>query len=238
MKRYLWIWAAIALVWPATAQVGARTAGNTSSAPPPASSAVPVAAPDTLSALLAQVQSTARTTTADVSLLNIRKWKVSNDVKNDAQTKAEAIQRNLTVAMPSIMAQVQNSPNDFAANFKLYRTLGVLYDVMSSLAESTGAFGSKSEFDPLASDLNRIDQARRSLGDRLELLASAKDAEIARLQGQVSAARATPAAAAPPTKIISDEDESAQKKAKKTTKKKNPAASASEKNPSQPSNPQ
>ena len=235
MKRYLGIWAAIALVWPATAQVGARTAGNTSSTPAPASSAVPAAAPDTLSPLLAQVQSAARTTTADVSLLNIRRWKVSNDVKNDALTKAEAIQRNLTVAMPSIMAQVQNSPNDFAANFKLYRTLGVLYDVMSSLAESAGAFGSKSEFDPLASDLNRIDQARRSLGDRLELLASAKDAEIARLQGQVTAART--AATAQPKKIIVDEDES-QKKAKKTTKKKTPAANTSEKNPSQPSNPQ
>ncbi len=237
MKRYLWMCAAIALVWPATAQVGARTGSNPAPPLPPASSGAPAAAPDTLSLLLAQVQSAARTTTADVSLLNIRKWKVSNDVKNDAQTKAEAIQRNLTVAMPSIMAQVQNSPNDFAANFKLYRTLGVLYDVMSSLAESAGAFGSKSEFDPLASDLNRIDQARRLLGDRLELLSSAKDAEIARLQGQVNAARAA-AAAAPPKKVISDEDESAQKKTKKTTKKKKPAASASEKNPSRPSNPQ
>lgn len=235
MKRYLWIWAAAALVLPATAQLGARTGGSSAPTPPPASSTSPVAAPDTLSPLLAQVQAAARTTTADVSLLNIRKWKVSNEVKNDAQTKAEAIQRNLTVALPSIMAQVQNSPNDFAANFKLYRNLGVLYDVMSSLAESAGAFGSKSEFDPLATDLNRIDQARRSLGDRLELLASAKDAEIARLQGQVKAARA--ATPAQPKKIIVDEDESG-KKAKKTTKKKTPAAGTSQNNPSIPSNPQ
>ena len=236
MKRCVWIWAAAALVLPATAQLGARTGTNNASNPAPASSTVPVAAPDTLSSLLTQVQSAARTTTADVSLLNIRKWKVSNEIKNDAQTKAEAIQRNLTVALPSITAQVQNSPNDFAANFKLYRNLDVLYDVMSSLAESAGAFGSKSEFDPLATDLNRIDQARRSLGDRLELLASAKDAEIARLQSQVNTPRA---ATVQPKKIIVDEDENGQKKAKrKTTRKKTPAEGSTQNTPSQPSNPQ
>jgi hypothetical protein len=231
MKRYLWIWAAAALVLPTTAQVGARTGGNSTTTSGPASSAVPATAPDTLSPVLAQVQAVARTTTADVSLLNIRKWKVSNDVKNDAQTKAEAIQRNLSIALPAIMTQVQNSPNDFAANFKLYRNLGALYDVMSSLAESVGAFGSKSEFDPLATDLNRIDQARHSLGDRLEILASAKDAEIARLQGQLNSARV--AATAQPKKIIVDEDDSGQKKAAKK-KKKAPTQSSS----SQASNPQ
>jgi len=195
--------------------------GNVASAKPAASSAAP-AVPGNVSPLLGQVQSAARTTTADVSLLNIRRWKVSNDVKNDAETKAEAIQRNLTVAMPEILSQVQAAPNDFAANFKLYRTLGVLYDVMSSLAESAGAFGPKSEFEPLASDLNRIDQARRSLGERLEALATAKDAEIARLQDQVKAARA--AVPAQSKKVIVDDDESAKKPAKKIAKKKPPPA--------------
>ena len=139
--------------------------------------------------------------------------------------------------MPTLVSQVQASPSDFAANFKLYRTLGVLYDVMSSLAESAGAFGSKNEFEPLASDLNRIDQARRAVGDRLEVLARAKDAEIARLQDQVKAARA--AVPAVPKKIIVDEDDGAQRKpAKKTTRKKPPATSTTQSSPTQPSNPQ
>jgi hypothetical protein len=185
--------------------------------------------------LLGQIQAAAQTTTADVSLLNIRKWKVGNDAKGDAQAKAEAIQRNLTVALPTIVSQVQASPNDFAANFKLYRNLGVLYDVISSLAESAGAFGPKREFEPLATDLNRIDQARRALGERLEALAVAKDAEIAWLQGQVRAGRA--AAPAKPKKIISDEDESGQKKPVKRTRKKKPA-DTTQASPKQPSNPQ
>ena len=222
------------LALPAAAQVRTPASGNVASTQPATSSAAP-AAPSNVLPVLGEIQSAARTTTADVSLLNIRKWKVSGDVKNDAEAKAEAIQRNLTIAMPTILSRVQASPNDFAANFKLYRTLGVLYDVMSSLAESAGAFGSKNEFEPLASDLNRIDQARRTLGERLEVMASAKDAEIARLQNQVKAARA--AVPAPPKKVIVDDD-SAKKPAKKTVKKKPPATTTTQSSTTQPSSPQ
>jgi hypothetical protein len=236
MRQYLWVWATLALALPAMSQMGVRTS---SSEPAPSRPVAPAPAPanpaaDTLSPLLVQIQSAARTTTADVSLLNIQKWKVGNDVKNDAKSKAEAIQRNLAVAMPTILSQVQSSPNDLSANFKLYRNLGVLYDVISSLAESAGAFGSKSEFEPLATDLNRIDQARHSVGDRLELLASAKDAEISRLQSEVNAAKAAAANAAP-KKIIVDEDDSQKKSTKKTTKKK-PASTQN--SPPQSNNPQ
>jgi hypothetical protein len=234
MKRswYFYVLAAATLALPAAAQVGAPASGSAASTRPVASSTAAVAGPGNVSPLLVQVQATARTTTADVSLLNIRKWKVANDTKHDAETKAESIQRNLTVAMPTIVSQVQASPNDFAANFKLYRNLDVLYDVLASLAESAGAFGSRSEFDPLAADLNRIDQARRALGDRLEALASAKDAEIVRLQGQVKTART--AASTQPKKVIVDDDD--KKAAKKTVKKKPAAATVTP--ASQPSNPQ
>jgi len=223
---------AATLALPVAAQVGAPASGSAASARSVASSAAPVAGPGSVSPLLVQVQATARTTTADVSLLNIHKWKVANDAKHDAETKAESIQRNLTVAMPTLVSHVQASPNDFAANFKLYRNLDVLYDVLASLAESAGAFGSRNEFDPLAADLNRIDQARRALGDRLEALASAKDAEIVRLQGQAKTART--AASAKPKKVIVDDDD--KKPAKNTVKKKPSAATVTP--ASQPSNPQ
>ena len=231
-RWYFCVLTVATLALPVAAQVGAPASGSATSARPAASSSTLVAGPGNVSPLLAQVQAAARTTTADVSLLSIRRWKVANDTKHDAETKAESIQRNLTVAMPTIVSQVQASPDDFAANFKLYRNLDVLYDVLASLAESTGAFGSRNEFEPLATDLNRIDQARRALGDRLEALASTKDAEIVRLQGQVKTARA--AAATRPKKIIVDEDD--KKPAKKTVKKKPAAATVTP--ASQPSNPQ
>jgi hypothetical protein len=220
------------LALPAGAQIGAPAGANASSGRAPAS-ATAVPSPGDVLPLLTQIQATARTTTADVSLLTVRRWKVGNDVKDDAQAKAEAIQRNLTVAMPTIVSQIQAAPNDFAANFKLYRTLGVLYDVLASLTESAGAFGSKSEFQPLAADLNQIDQTRRALGDRLETLAGAKDAEIARLQTLAKSAKV--ATSAQPKKVIVDDDE--KKPAKKTPAKKKPPTTAATP-PSQPNNPQ
>jgi len=240
MRRrfFLCLLAMTVLALPLAGQAPAN--GNTaaprqvaSSATPASASTAPGPGPGNVAPLLTQVQATARSTTADVSLLNIRKWKVPHETRQDAETKAASIQRNLTVALPTIVSQVQVSPNDFAANFKLYRNLDVLYDVLASLAETTGAFGSKNEFDPLAADLDRIDQARRSLGDRLESLAGAKDAEIARLQSQVKAARAS-AAPAQPKKVIVDDDDK-KPAAKKSAAKKKPATVTPA---SQPSNPQ
>jgi hypothetical protein len=234
-KRLYGVLAVMLLALPAEAQAEAPPSRNLAQARPAVSSTSQVAGPGDVLPLLGQIQAAARTTTADVSLLNIRKWKVGNDAKGDAQTKAEAIQRNLTVALPAIVSQVQASPNDFAANFKLYRNLGVLYDVMASLAESAGAFGSKNEFEPLVNDLNRIDQTRRLLGERLEALASAKDAEIAQLQHQVRAARS--AASTKPKKIIVDDNENGHKKPLKKTPQKKPST-ATQASPKQPGNPQ
>jgi hypothetical protein len=236
MKRSWYFCAlATALVWPAAAQVATPAGGKASPAAHSGSSTVLVPSPDTLSPLLAQIQSAGRITTADISLLTIRRWKTTSDTRNDASTKAESIQRNLTVALPTIVSQVQNSPSDFAANFKLYRNLDVLYDVLASLTESVGAFGSRGEFDTLAGDLDRIDKVRRAVGERLEALASSKDAEIARLQTQLKTAKAT-AASAPPKKVIVDDDD--KKPAKKTVAKKKPPAAATVTPASQPSNPQ
>jgi len=226
---------AIALVGSAAAQVATPAGGKTSSAAHADGSTVLGPSPGSVSPLLAQIQSAGRTTTADVSLLSIRRWKVASDTRNDAATKAEAIQRNLTTALPTIVAEVQNSPNDFAANFKLYRNLDVLYDVLASLAESVGAFGSKSEFETMAGDLDRIDKVRRALGERLDALSASKDAEIARLQTQLKAAKATTASAQPKKVVVDDDDK---KTTKKTVAKKKPPATATVTPASQPSNPQ
>lgn len=202
----------VALVLPAAAQVGPRLDGGNPPSTPAASVPVRLPAPGDATPIVAQIQATARSTITDISQLNIRRWKVGADVKSDAETKADAIQRNLSTALPGMISQVQRVPNDFAGNFKLYRNLGVLYDVMSSLAESAGAFGTKSEYQTLAADLNHIDQARHALGERIESLANAKDAEISWLQNQLKAERVAAAPVATPKKIVVDENADTQKK--------------------------
>jgi hypothetical protein len=133
------------------------------------------------------------------------------------------------------MAQVSASPEDLAASFKLYRNLDALYDVFGSLVEAAGAFGSKDDFQSLSNDMTGLESARRSMGERMQKLAGAKEDELARLRTQVK----TLSAAAPPPapkKIIVDDTEPPKKPAaKKKTGTANSNAPA--KKPSPTANP-
>jgi hypothetical protein len=156
----------------------------------------------------------------DVENMRIEKWKTDSSNKRQTQANVDSIRRNLQSALPEIVAQVNASPEDLAASFKLYRNLDALYDVFGSIVENAGAFGSKDEFQSLSNDMNGIESARRSMGERMQKLASAKEDELTRLRAQVktlSAAVPPP----PPKKIIVDDTEPAPKKpsAKKKTAK-------------------
>ncbi len=180
----------------------------------PAGPPVPYASVSQLNTILGPLQQASEATQADLGKLRIEKWKVDSGSKKQALSNVESIKRNLQSALPEIITQLQNSPEDLNATFKLYRNLDVLYDVFGSVAESAGAFGSKDEFQALSNDLNAIERSRRSLGERLENLTSSKEAELAQLRTQV---RTLQANAAPPTpkKIVVDDNEPKKPVAKK-----------------------
>ena len=95
--------------------------------------------------------------------------------KRQAQGNVESMQRNLQSALPEMIAELKASPENLTSTFKLYRNLDALYDVFESVAESTGAFGSKDEFQSLENDVGAFEKARRSFADRMETLAGAKE---------------------------------------------------------------
>jgi hypothetical protein len=101
---------------------------------------------------------------------------------------------------------LRNSPEDLGVSFKLYRNLDALYDVLSSVAESAGAFGSKDEFQSLSNDLNAFERSRRAFADRMENLSNAKEAELAQLRTQVKTLQAAATPPTPPKKIIVDDN--------------------------------
>ena len=76
----------------------------------------------------------------------------------------DSIQRNLQNALPEMIGQLRNAPEDLPATFKLYRNLDALYDVLGSVVESTGAFGSKDDFQALANDLSSFEGTRKQIG--------------------------------------------------------------------------
>jgi len=159
------------------------------------------------SQLAQQVQVSAQV--YDVASLRPEKWKADANSRQDAQAGILSIRRNLTYAVPELVKQLQAAPDSLNANFRLYRNLNALYDTLSALAESAGAFAPREQYDPLAADLGQLDQLRHQAADRIEQLAGASDAELSRLRTQP----ATPAK--PVTKVIVDDEQPKPKKKSK-----------------------
>jgi hypothetical protein len=166
---------------------------------------------------LAKIDQTAQAAALDVARLRIEKWKTDARDKQQLQATADSLERNMTSALPTLTSAARNAPQDVAVNFKLYRNLNALNDVLRTLAESAGAIGPKQEFESLSQYGQAFDEYRRSLGDYTENLAVAKEAELNRLRTQARAAQAAPSPA--PKKVIIDDDEPAPKKKANTKKK-------------------
>jgi len=167
---------------------------------------VPYASVSELNGLLAGLEQASQTTQTDLGRLRIEKWKMESGYKKQTLGNVDSVKRNLESALPEIMTQLRNSPEDLGASFKLYRNLDALYDVLGSVAESAGAFGSKDEFQTLSNDLNSFERSRRAFADRMENLSNAKEAELAQLRTQVKTLQAAATPPPAPKKIIVDDN--------------------------------
>ena len=178
-----------------------------------------------LNTLLGQLQQATQSIQATLSKMRVDKWKTDNNNKRQTQANVESIQRNLQSALPEIVTQLRAAPEDMRTTFKLYRNLDALYDVMVSVTESAGAFGSKDDFQSLQNDISSFENTRRGLADRIDSLTGSKEAEMERLRGQVRALQAN-AAAAPPKKTVVDDTEPPKKPSKKKIPKRRTASQA------------
>ena len=198
-----------------------------SAAPPVAYQSV-----NELNNILGQLHQTSQNLQADLSHTRIERWKTDSGTKRQTVANVDSIQRNLQSALPEIVSQLNNTPEDMGASFKLYRNIDALYDVLGSVAESAGAFGSKDEYQSLSNDLGSLENLRRSLGERIQNLASSKETELARLRNTVKEMQAAPPA--PPKKVVVDDTEPP---AKKAVRKKKPPTTTTANPPAQQSAP-
>jgi hypothetical protein len=169
--------------------------------------------------LLAQLEAASKNTQADLVKMRIERWKADSSYKKQSLANVDSIQRNLQEALPEMIAQVRAAPEDLPATFKLYRNLDALYDVLGTVTESAGAFGSKDDFQSLSNDFSSLEGVRKAFAERIQNLAAAKEAEISRLRADLKAAQAA-IPATPPKKTVVDDTEPA----KKPAVKKKPAA--------------
>jgi len=233
----------VLLVALATAQVAP------SNPPPSAAPPVPYSSVSELNLLLSQLEQTSQAVQLDLAKLRIEKWKTDANTKRGTQADADSIQRNLQNALPEMVAQLRNSPENLTATFKLYRNLDALYDVFASVVESAGAFGSRDEFQSLQNDFSALERSRHAVADRMETLTDSKEGDLAKLRTALQNAQAAAVVApAAPKKVVVDDTEPVKKPAsKKSTSKaaKKPPSAAPPQpapttggQPSQPSPPQ
>lgn len=177
-----------------------------------------------LNGLLAQLEENSKSTQSDLVKLRIERWKTDGASKKSNLANVDSIQRNLQGALPEIISQLRAAPEDLPTTFKLYRNLDALYDVVGSVAEGAGAFGSKDDFQSLSNDLSSFENSRKQLAQRMETLSSAKEAEIVRLRTDLKTAQAA-IPVAPPKKIVIDDNEPVKKPVvkKKTAKPATPS---------------
>ncbi len=195
------------------------TAQTSSSAP------VPYSSISQLNQLLSQLEEASQSAQLDLAKLRIERWKADSGSKKQTETNSESVQRNLQAALPEIIGQLRASPEDLGATFKLYRNLDALYDVLGSVVESAGAFGTKDEFQALENDLNNFEKSRRSFADRMGNLAGAKETELIRLRTALQSAQAS-AKPEPAKKVIVDDTEPPKKPAAKKKPSTKPHAAA------------
>jgi hypothetical protein len=185
----------------------------------PVSAPVSYASVSQLNLMLTQLEQASRTAQSDLSGLRIDHWRADSTAKRQSLANVESIQRNLKEALPGMIAELRASPESLPPTFKLYRNLDALYNVFGSVVELAGAYGSKDDFQSLNNDLNAFEKSRLSFANRMETLAGAKEAELARLRVEVRNAQAE--ANPVPKKIIIDDTEPVKKKTvkKKTSSK-------------------
>ena len=198
----------------AQSQPVVQQVSTTIPAPLPASAA-------NISAMLGRLDQISQSMQINLAKLRIERWKTDSSTKAQAEGNVTSLQRNLSAALPNVVGEVRNDPASLTSGLKLYRNVNALYEVLSSVTEYAGAFGSKEDYRSLGTDAANLDDARRLLADQLESLASVKESQITQLKNQAIATQTTSPAGVP-KKIIVDDNAPP----KKTAKKKKPATAS------------
>src|SRR5258707_2488891 len=80
-----------------------------------------------LNQLVANLQQTSQSAQLDLARLRVEKWKADSGTKQQTEKDSASINQNLQMALPGMLADLKNSPENLTLTFKVYRTLDLLY---------------------------------------------------------------------------------------------------------------
>lgn len=135
-----------------------------------------------LAAMLTDADHAVSTTNTDLASLNIEKWSSGwksgftkkSSHKKDAQQAADSV-KQLSAALPAMIADVRSSHGNVGSTFKLYNGLTQACENLDSLVEATQAYGKKDEYTRLSADYNNLLHVRNSLSTYVEQRAAVVD---------------------------------------------------------------
>ena len=152
--------------------------------------------------------------------LTIPKWKAPGEVRNAAQQNTASIQRDLTDTLPGLVTQADSAPGSVPASFGVYRNIDALYDVLLRVYQTAFLAAPENEVDSVSSALQKLEAARRQLGDTIVSDSKAHETQIVQLQNALKTATEThPEAPAVKPAVIDDGPTPAPKKKKKPAAK-------------------
>ena len=145
------------------------------------------------------------------------KWKGPGEVREEASANIDSIHRDLQGTLPSLLATADAAPNSVAQILPAFRNIEALYDVLLRVTEAGNLFAPTDQRQALEQTRAKLEEARRSLGERVQTLAVTHEKQIHDLQTAVHTMASAPApvcpAPPPPVKKRSTRRKPAKKQA-------------------------
>ena len=162
----------------------------------------------TMQDALNALQPTLTAVNTAVGSIEVRRWKVPGEVKDQTVSDVQSIQRDISGSLPGLITQAQGSLNEVGPSFSVFRNIDALYDVLLRVSETATLAGSQQEASQLESARTDLQMRRRQLGDALLSSATAQDASVSQLRNSLAAAQPAAAGESPansPKKIVVDD---------------------------------
>lgn len=150
-----------------------------------------------------------------VSEVRTDKWKASAAVRGEAETNVASIRRDVVTTLPPLLAAADAAPDSAAKALAAYRNVEALYDVLLRVTTAGRMAAPGDQSSALDQALERLDDGRRALGDRLQVDAVAAEKRASDLQAKLAA---VPPPVPPPPPVVCPPPAPVKKKAKPAAK--------------------
>ena len=162
-----------------------------------------------LTATLTDADRAASSTNADLASLHVETWSpewksawtMKTVYQQQGRQEPDSV-KQLTAALPPMIAEVRAAHGSFDSTFKLYKRLTVVCENMNALVEASRTYGSTEDYNKLAADYSRLLRVRNNLSSYVAQRAAVIDTRVNGSHSGVIAAGAGAKSDHPARKVV------------------------------------